>query len=239
MRITWLACVLCLAAIPAWSQKIYIGAKAGGQVSSAFIEHTIFNINMNTTILPGANGGVFVRYLPKPGDTWLNSGIQLGINYVQKGWKQTFLNGQPSYAARMNYLVLPLEGMGYFGDRNKYFLSAGFHLEFLTDYSLDEEPEFDPNPTNDPSRDQKVGGADFYTYEPARDREVGYGARLSGGVFREMAIGTVQLEGFFSYSFSNFIDAGDLTTRTPDLSNHWLLGFTVGYMISFGKKDVE
>ncbi|MEO1254837.1 MAG: hypothetical protein AAFY41_08135, partial [Bacteroidota bacterium] len=70
----------------------------------------------------------------------------------------------------------------------------------------------------------------------SRDREVGYGARLGGGVFRDLSIGTFQIEGFFSYSFSNFINPGDLTTRTPDISNHWVVGFTVSYMVSLSKK---
>lgn len=224
MRTLWLICTMCLMHVVV-GQKTYVGVKAGGHASSAFIEHTIFNINMNTTFLPGANGGVFVRYLPKEGDSFLNSGIQIGVNYVQKGWKQVFLpiENLPSYTARMTYLEIPLEGIGYFGGKNKYFLSAGLHLEFLIDDDLD------PQPTG------TTLISDFYTYDESRDREVGYGARLAGGMFRDFSFGTLQLEGFFSYSFSNFIDAGDLTTETPDISNHWMLGCTIGYMISFGK----
>ncbi|WP_425392183.1 outer membrane beta-barrel protein [Ekhidna sp.] len=205
------------------AQKTYVGVKAGGHASSVFIEHTIFNLNVNTTFLPGANGGVFLKYLPKPGDSFLNSGIQLGVNYVQKGWKQTFLTDEPSYTARMNYLEIPLEGIGYFGGKNKYFISAGFYTEFLIDTDLDRTPNVD-----------NLGGSDFYTYDPARDNQFGYGGRIGGGTFRDLSIGTFQLEGFFSYSFSNFIDPGDLTTETPDLSNHWVVGFTVGYMVSLG-----
>ncbi|MEQ9008163.1 MAG: hypothetical protein RLP12_09785, partial [Ekhidna sp.] len=81
-----------------------------------------------------------------------------------------------------------------------------------------------------------IGSADFYTYEEGRDREFGYGGRLGGGIFRDLPIGTFQIEGFFSYSFSNFINPGDLSTESPDISNHWVVGFTVGYMISLGNK---
>lgn len=227
MRTLWLVCLLCVINI-AGAQTTYVGVKAGGHLSSAFIEHTIFNLNLNSTFVPGVNGGVFVKYLPKPGNSFLNSGIQFGVNYVQKGWKQTFLTDEPSFTSRMNYLEVPLEGFGYFGGKNKYFISAGLYLEFLMSVDNDE----DPDSTN-------LGGADFYAYDSSRDRDVGYGARLGGGFFRDMSIGTFQLEGFFSYSFSNFIDPGDLTTETPDLSNHWMVGFTVGYMISLGGKDKE
>ncbi|MEP1117964.1 porin family protein [Ekhidna sp.] len=208
------------------AQKTYVGVKAGGHASSVFIEHTIFNLNTRTTFLSGASGGVFVKYLPKVGNSFLNSGIQLGVNYVQKGWKQTFLSNEPTYSARMNYLEIPLEGFGYFGGKNKFFVSAGFYMEFLMSVSLDAEPNGD-----------NIPASDFYTYDESRDNEIGYGARLGGGVFRDLSIGTFQLEGFFSYTFSNFIDAGDLTTETPDISNHWVVGATVGYMINLGKKD--
>ncbi|MEQ8903991.1 outer membrane beta-barrel protein [Ekhidna sp.] len=224
MRLVWLICAALMVHV-AVGQKTYVGVKAGGHASSAFIEHTIFNLNLNSTFLPGVNSGAFVKYLPKPGDSFLNSGIQLGVNYVQKGWKQTFLTDEPNYTARMRYLEVPLEGFGYFGEKNKYFLSAGFYMEFLMSVDKDD----DPDPEN-------IGSADFYTYEEGRDREFGYGGRLGGGIFRDLPIGTFQIEGFFSYSFSNFINPGDLSTESPDISNHWVVGFTVGYMISLGNK---
>ena len=227
MRLIGLLCLVCTMQI-ARAQETYVGIKAGGHASSAFIEHTIFNLNVNTTFLPGVNGGVFIRYLPEKRESFLNSGIQLGVNYVQKGWRQTFFTGEPTYQARMDYLEIPLEGMGYFGGKNKFFISAGFYMEFLINDELDSAPNVD-----------NLIGDDFYTYSEDRDREVGYGARLGGGLFRETSVGTFQIEGFFTYSIANFIDAGDLTTETPDLSNHWVLGFTVGYMVSFGKKNEE
>ncbi len=229
MRLIGLVCLICLAQMLK-AQKTYVGIKAGGHASSAFIEHTIFNLNVNTTFLPGITGGVFLRHFPRENDSFLNSGIQLGVNYVQKGWKQTFLTNEPTYTARMSYLEIPLEGIGYFGGKNKYFLSAGLYMEFLIDDDLDQAPNEDD-----------LIGDDFYTYDETRDRTLGYGARLGGGVFRDLSIGTFQIEGFFSYSFSNFINPGDLTTETPDISNHWVVGFTVGYMISISKKrdDLE
>lgn len=223
MRKAWVIGCFCIVNICV-AQQLLMGVKAGGHVSSSFIEHTIFPLNINTTVVPGVNGGVFLRYLPKKGDSFLNSGIQLGANYVQKGWRQTFLTNTPTYTARLNYLEIPLEGIAYFRGRNKFFVSAGLHFEFLLSDELDASPDLD----------EIVD--DFYTYDATRDRNVGYGARASGGIFRDMAFGTIQIEGFFSYSFSNFIDPGDLTTETPDLSNHWVVGGTLAYMFQIGKK---
>ena len=219
MKLIWLLVFICFFQV-SLAQKVYIGIKGGAQITSSYLEHSIFSINLNTTFLSRANGGFLVRYLPKKGKSYVNSGIELGINYVQKGWKQLFLINGPSYVAKLNYLEIPIQGIGYFGKKNNVFLSLGFYLEFLINEDLDVAPS-----------SSTLGNSDFYTYDKNRDRKVGYGSRLGIGVFRDLSIGTFQLEGFFSYSFSNFIDAGDLTTKIPNISHQWTLGATIGYMI--------
>lgn len=208
------------------AQETFVGIKAGGHAGSAFIEHTIFNLNINAAFEPGIHGGLIIKHFPKSRDIFFKSGIQMSVNYVQKGWRQVFLTGEPSYSAKMNYLEIPVEAIGYFGNNNKYFITAGFYFEKLL--SSDKDPEPDLN---------NLGGQDFYTYLPDRDREVGYGGRASAGMFREFSFGMLHLEGFFTYSFSNFIDPGDLTDETPDLSNLYTIGVSLGYLIQLGNKE--
>ncbi|MEM9896612.1 MAG: outer membrane beta-barrel protein [Bacteroidota bacterium] len=205
------------------SQGLYLGGKGGGQAISSYIEHSIFNLSMRTTIIPGGHGGFFMKYLPEQRDNVIiNSGVQLGVNYVQKGWGQEFLSAQPDYQMRLNYLEIPLEGILYVGNRSKYFITLGCFVEFLMDTESDPIPDLG-----------NLGGSDFYTYEQGRDREIGYGFRASGGFFQDFSFGQVHLEGFFSYSVSNFINPGDLTTETPDISNLWVVGGAIGYLIPF------
>ncbi|MEQ9403394.1 MAG: outer membrane beta-barrel protein [Cyclobacteriaceae bacterium] len=207
--------------------KTYVGLKGGAQVNSAFLRHTIFNFNARTTFNPGVHSGLQIKHFSKKKEVFLNSGIQGGINYIQRGWTQTFKNeGLPNYSVTMNYLEIPIEGFGYFGNKNKYFISGGMFVEFLLD------SEKDPDPVG-------ITVTDFATYVPGRDRTVGYGGRLSGGVFRDFPFGSLHLEGFITYSFSNFINAGDLTNdQLPDISNLWSVGVSVGYFISFGKLEL-
>lgn len=207
--------------------KTYVGIKAGGHASSIYMEHTIFNLNINTGIIPGAHAGLLIKHFPKKKSSWLNSGIQLGVNYVQKGWKQTFVTDEPSYRAHMNYLELPLEGIAYFGGQTKCFATLGFYAEYLMGFDKGD----DPNTEN-------LGGADFYTYEASRDRETGYGVRTSGGVFRDFSFGSLHLEGYFAYSLSNVIDAGKIIDETPDLSNYWNIGISIAYLMPFGQLDL-
>ena len=213
------------------AQSSFIGFKAGGHTSSAFIDHTIFPNSNNAGFNNGINAGILFKYLPKKRDIFLHSGLQFSVNYVQKGWQQIFLNNEPPYSAEMTFIEVPIEAIGYFGKKNNFFVTLGFYFEYLVDHKLDTLPNFDENAAADRSL---VGGQDFYTYEPERDNEAGYGGRASGGVFREFSFGMLHLEGFFTYSISNFIDAGDLTTRTPDISNLWVAGVSLGYLFQIG-----
>ena len=205
--------------------KTYIGIKGGGHVNSAFLNHTIFNFNAKTTFKPGINTGLLVKHFPKKRVSSFNSGIQGGVNYIQKGWTQTFPDTMlPNYHIKMNYVEIPIEGIGYFGKKNKYFISVGFFAEFLLSSEKDNDP---------------VTTIDFVTYVEERDREIGYGGRTSAGIFRDFPFGSLQVEGFLTYSFSNFIDAGDLKDdQLPDISNLWSIGISVGYFMPFGKLDM-
>ena len=217
-----------LFAFAGMSQKTFIGVKAGGHTGSAYIEHTIFNIINNNGIKNGINGGLMVKYFPKERNVFLKSGLQFSVNYAQKGWTQVFLTNEPTFSARMDYIEIPVEAIGYFGNKNKFFITAGFFFEYLINYELDPTPN-----------EENTGGQDFSTYDPSRDKEAGYGMRASGGYFREFSFGMIHLEGFFSYSISNFIDPGDLTTRTADISNLWYTGVSLGYLINVSKKKEQ
>ncbi len=208
--------------------KTYVGVKLGGHASSSFMNHTVFGFNARLGFQPGFNAGILVKHFPRRKSSLINAGIQGGVNYIQRGWVQSFFDPSiDNYSVRMNYIEIPIEGVGYFGNENKYFIAAGFYTEVLL------KAKKDPDPTG-------ITVDDFATYVADRDREIGYGGRLSGGVFRDFSFGSLHLEGFFSYSFSNFIDAGDLTNdQLPDISNLWNLGVSIGYLIPYGKLELS
>ncbi|MFK7951267.1 MAG: outer membrane beta-barrel protein [Ekhidna sp.] len=226
MRIVLLILSVFMVCTVGAQSKTYVGIKGGGQASSAFINHTIFRNNMNTTFKSGIHSGLLVKHFAKKRDIFLNAGIQFGINYIQKGWKQKFITDIPNYSVQMNYLEIPVEAIGYFGNKNKFFVTAGLYFETLLNTKKSAEP----------TETERGGSAvDFYTYESSRDRKAGYGGRASAGTFRDFSFGSIHLEGFFTYSISNFIDAGNLTDETPDISNLWTVGGSIAYLIPFGK----
>ena len=216
------------------AQKTFIGLKAGGHSGSAFIDHTIFSNVNNAGFKSGFHAGLLLKYFPKKREVFLKSGLQFSVNYVQKGWTQVFLT-EPNYSAELSYVEIPVEAIGFFGNKNNYFITAGFFFEYLIDYTLDDDPDLDTDASGT-AIPNRVSGQDFYTFRPDRDNKVGYGARASGGIFREFSFGMVHLEGFFSYSISNFMDPGELSTEVPDISNLWYAGVSLGYLIPVGKK---
>jgi len=225
--------------------KTYVGFRAGGHLKSAFIDHTIFNYTFDDSFSPGINAGLFIKHFPKRRDLFFNSGIQMGINYAQKGWVQNFdaefpdARDIPNYQVAMNYLEIPIEGIGYFGNKNKYFVAAGLLVEFLIDYKKDVMPILDSEFSGEPNEINRVNLWNFATFEEQRDSKFGYGARVSGGIFRDFPFGSLHLEGYFTYSFSNFIDSGGLTDpNLPNITNLWTAGASIGFLIPFGKLDM-
>ncbi|WP_421869902.1 outer membrane beta-barrel protein [Marinoscillum sp.] len=208
--------------------KGYLGVRGGGHFSTTYIEHTLYNTVMNTGFEPGYHGGVMLKLFTNQSPTsFLNAGLQSGLLYEAKGWRQTFDTDEPTYHVRMNYLNFPIEAIIYAGKRKtKYFGTLGVFLEQLLSY--DKDP--DPNTSN-------IGGQEFYTYEPNRDKKFGYGIRFSLGVHRDFSFGAIHLDAFLSYSASSFIRTEDFSERLPDLTNHYLGGFTLSYLIPFGKME--
>lgn len=210
--------------------KGYIGIKGGGQLATAYFEHTIFNRDTRiiTTFIPGYHGGVVAKiFTYQSQSSFLNAGFQTGLNYVSKGWRQTFRDtDEPGYETRMDYMELPLEAIIYAGKgKTKYFFTLGIFLEYLVDVKKDP----------DPNLDNIEGIHSFFPYMESRDRKFGYGGRVSVGLQRDFGFGTIHLDGFGTFSLRSMLEHGDLDSRIPDLSNHWTVGFSVAYLIPFGK----
>lgn len=227
-RIIFLSSILALSGLAAYSQtKTYVGFRGGTNISSAYIEHTVFTLNTDIGFETGFNAGILVKHFSFRKKRNLNTGVQLSINYSQKGWSQSFDTGEPTYSSRLNVLEVPIEAIISVGRKKlKYFVTAGFYGEYIL--GADQSPT--PNLEN-------LGRDEFYTYVDSRDNQVGYGLRGSAGLTRDFPFGTIHIEGAFSFSVSNFIKTEDRGDRLPDLSNLYVTGISIAYLIPFGKLD--
>ncbi|MEM9324639.1 MAG: outer membrane beta-barrel protein [Bacteroidota bacterium] len=232
--------------------RSYIGVRGGAQGSTAFINHTLFPVNVPqpmSLVVTQHYGVVFKHFnFRRVTGRGVHAGLQVGVNYIQRGWKQAFnsqLIDDPTdtlgpvvsqlepYTARLNYLEFPVEGILYWGKgQTKFFGTLGIYYERLIGSDLDERPD-----------EELLGRDDFFTYEPDRDRENGYGGRLSLGAFSDFSFGTLQLEVFSSISFSGLFGFGTRNapgpglTPIPDQSVLMSFGVSMAYLLPFGKMD--
>lgn len=200
----------------------YLGFSLGGSANSAYIEHTAFTVNLVADYTIRANAGVVLRHFPDHRKGILNTGLQMSLNYAQKGWTQEFftLPGQ-SATTNLDYLNLPVEAIIYAGKpANRIYINLGLYAEMLVNYSAAVAPD-------------SLGVIeDFYTYQDSRDKRFGYGLKAGAGFQKEFNFGALYLEAYFAYSLSNFINSEILASEIPDLSNLYTIGVNVGYLIS-------
>ncbi len=203
--------------------KTLIGLKAGGGVSTIFMAHTLFPINAEVGIIPTVHAGIVFVHFPNTYDLAVNAGIQLGINYVQKGWSQSFpFTDTPDHVTRIDYIEVPLEAFGYLGNQNKYYLSAGIFVQQAIYRQVDAAPA-------------DVGFSDFFLYDFNKDRRLGYGPRASAGAFRELNNGqTLKLEAYFTMNIRSVYDFEPITSGVPDQALTFSFGASVAYLFSFG-----
>lgn len=174
----------------AFSPKTAIGFTAGYNISSANFESDLrFATAIDGAFLPGYNAGLLFTYVaPK------NLGIQVGLNYTQKGW--VIKRPSNSYTRNINYLELPFLtrieiGKGDF----KLFGLLGPSVSYF--YSESETITIEPG----------TGEQVFTAFQQPIENEfdfaicggVGFSLSTSIGIFQIHAKAGQSLTNFFQY----------------------------------------
>ncbi|MEL6561019.1 MAG: outer membrane beta-barrel protein [Bacteroidota bacterium] len=213
----------------------YVGFTVGGNVSSVFFNHLAFRTNIRTGLQPGVQfGATFMHFAPlKTGI--LNTGLQLSINYTEKGYVQEFpLTNTANFSSRYRYIEVPFSSIIYLGrKKTKIFINPGIYGEFLLSSELTNVPADD----DAESSFINVGQFDVFPFDPDNDITMGIGGRLEAGIMRDFNFGTIQLLGNFSYTITNTIDFQSRSSGIPDTSNNFSIGASVGYFFGLGKRD--
>jgi len=182
--------------------KTYIGLKGGYNTSTANIYHQIFTYTADIGFNSGYQVGVVMMNFLRP-----HYGIQMELNYTQKGYVQRFDTGEPDFVTDFDFVELPFLVNVYSGKNElHFFANAGCFFEYLITAKTSG---------NITDTDEE----DFHPFDPNRDPRIGYGFRGGVGGFYEFNFGTLMLEGSFSYSLSNFLDPITLDTGIPNISN--------------------
>lgn len=223
------ALILFTALITNGQSKVFIGPQGGGQISSIYVGRTLLQAPfVDMDFISGYSGGVMAKvFTYRRKVSRINAGLQLGVTYTRKGWVQKFSTDEPPYHVKLGYIHFPAQAIVYMGKRKmKYFFTVGMFLEYLTAVKKDVEP----NPDN-------LGGAEFYTYEDSRDSKLGFGTKASLGLQKTFDFGTIHLEAFNTFNVSNLFVPPSYDSGVPDISNQFVFGFTVAYLMEFGKLE--
>lgn len=219
--------------------KVYVGVKGGGQIASAYIEHTLNTTFATPDFITGYEGGALVKIFTKKRDALVNPGFQTGLFFNQKGWGQVFPETDvEKYRVKLSYVQLPMDAIINFGrGSTKTFVTLGWYVDYLVNVNKSETPDVDNPATVEVETLKSRYGFDFYTYEASRDRKLGYGVRVSAGGQKDFDFGAIHLDAFITFNISSVIDHQEFKTLIPDLTNLYTIGFSVGYLIPFGKLD--
>jgi len=193
----------------------------GTGLATSFIEHTLYNTNLTSLPIRSNHYALMFRHFTQHRDyTVFNTGIQTGLQYIQKGWKQSFQQIAP-LTTRLNYLVLPMESVVYMGnEKNRLSLVMGMYAEYLLSYELPQAPDM-----------ASITYEDFFTFDPQKDKRTGYGLSVGLGFQRDFSFGAILIEGKATYSISNFISIDSVAGFTPDISNLINGVISIGYLI--------
>ena len=116
-----------------YAANISVGVKAGASLSRA-----MFSPGVKQGFLPGTTGGLMLRYIEEN-----HFGLIAEINYIDRGWKESFDELPFAFSRRLSYLQIPLLAHIYFGsDRAKFFFNAGPEIGFMIGESTSANFDF-------------------------------------------------------------------------------------------------
>lgn len=205
--------------------EIYLGVQGGVVASTVIFNPEIAEMSplLNSVIL-GGNGGLVFRY-----NAQKYCGIQVELNYMQRGWREkgseqigstTF---DINYTRRLHYLTLPMLMHLYFGSPSwRFIINAGPQIAFCV------------------KDDWQTGiGEKAQSFHEEYDQithPMDWG--LAGGiglVYRSRKSGSYQLEARFNYSFGTLYS--DRSTEYFAKSNSMNLSLNIAWLWEFKKKE--
>jgi hypothetical protein len=167
----------------------------------------------------GISGGIILKIRNKK-----NLGVQLELNYTEKGFTSENLETLETTTRKLNYIEFPFYSHLYFGQKKlKIFVNAGGYLSYAFQSQLEIE-------VNGISRNEN------YNFNPRVDNRFDFGVRGGAGVSYRIGNGEIHLDGRYSYGLGNIFNPYSPLT-TSDFSRIINYEITLGYLFQIGKKQ--
>lgn len=206
-----------LAQIGELRNNIAVGVNGGMNFSNVSFTPKIKQKTTN-----GMTGGLTVRYISEKYFAMI-CGLQMELNYSQRGWTELIEENTDTYSREMNYLEIPFLAHLAFGKERggQFFINAGPQIAFLLNEKEKKSADFSPI-----SRTS-------YQYGKMADNKFDYGIVGGAGVEIRTGVGNFLVEGRYYYALSDFYK----TTKKDDFSRaaHSILSARITYLFDLSK----
>ncbi|HPW70733.1 MAG TPA: porin family protein [Bacteroides graminisolvens] len=206
-----------LAQIGELRNNIAVGVNGGMNFSNVSFTPKIKQKTTN-----GMTGGLTVRYISEKYFAMI-CGLQMELNYSQRGWTELIEENTDTYSREMNYLEIPFLAHLAFGKERggRFFINAGPQIGFLLNEKEKKSADFSPI-----SRTS-------YQYGKMADNKFDYGIVGGAGVEIRTGVGNFLVEGRYYYALSDFYK----TTKKDDFSRaaHSILSARITYLFDLSK----
>lgn len=196
-----------------YESRIFLGAHGGANFSKIF-----FTPSVSQGFAIGGNAGLNFRYIEEK-----HFGFIIEANWVQRGWKEDFIDLPYKYERTTNYIQIPFLAHIYFGNRYKFFINAGPSLSFFIGESTSSNFDY-RNAGNISDLDTHIS----YQYAQNVNQKVDYG--IEGGIGGEIMLtprNAIYLDARFYYGLGNVLKSG----RKENIrgSNGMSIALSLGY----------
>lgn len=175
-----------------FTEELSVGGSFGVSLSSVSFSPTV-----KQNMLLAYNAGFTARWITQP-----HCGIQVEVNYAQKGWDEFFDEPEWFYTRRINYIDIPFMSHFYFGKKRvRAFLNLGPQIGFAFSDSYTHNLE---------DIEDRLSPNTYAVTERTLDIQHKFGWGLCGGSGLEIrtGIGIFQLEGRYYYSLGDIFGNG-------------------------------
>lgn len=199
-----------------YEPKFYIGGHAGISLS-----RVNFSPSVPQSFLIGKQGGVSFRYAEES-----HFGLIGELNFMQRGWTETFEDAPLSYHRTINYLNIPILTHIFFGSEHfKVFFNLGPEISFMIGES--SSSNFDTSNVESVTDFPKTHRSEQYGLNVTTKFDYG----ISAGTGIELIIAkkhSIMLDGRFYYGLGNIFPSHktDYFSASPNMS----IVVSLGYM---------
>lgn len=172
-------------------------------------------------------GGVTARYISEKYFAML-CGVQVELNYSQRGWEEMIQDNTNTYSRTMSYLEVPfLAHLGFGNEKSgQFFINMGPQLGYL----LSEKEKF----SSDWNASTRPNGVN-YQYGMMADNKIDYGLVGGGGIEIPTGIGRFLLEGRYYLGLASFYKNNQANTNNFEKSSNNTLSVRLTYLFDITK----